>query len=183
VRGHHRYRALRRANLPDNGILGIYGFGASAHLAAQVAMFEGATVHVMTRSPDAQRLATRLGVASVQGATDSPPEPLDAAVLFAPVGDLVPPALEALDRGGTLSVAGIYLSDIPTLHYERDLFYERDLTSVTANTRADGEAFLDLAARIPIKLTTQPYPFEEADRALADLAHDRITGVAVLAIG
>ena len=174
------YRALRRARLPEGGRLGIYGFGASAHLAAQVAMFEGAAVHVLTRSPDAQRLARELGAASVGGATDSPPEPLDAAILFAPAGDLVPVALQALDRGGTLSVSGIYLTDVPGLHYERDLFYERTLTSVTANTRADGEAFLDLAARIPIKLTVQPYPFDEADRALADLAHDRITGVAVL---
>src|SRR5947209_9454837 len=148
------YRALRRANLPPGGRLGIYGFGASAHLAAQVAMFEGATVHVMTRSTDAQRLALDLGVASAQGASDAPPEPLDGAILFAPVGTLVPPALEALDRGGTLSVAGIYLTGIPSLNYERDLFDERELTSVTANTRADGEAFLDIAARIPLATMT-----------------------------
>jgi propanol-preferring alcohol dehydrogenase len=176
------YRALRRANLPPGGTLGIYGFGASAHLAAQVAMFDGATVHVMTRSADAQRLALDLGAASAQGGADPPPEPLDAAILFAPVGTLVPPALEALDRGGTLSVAGIYLTDIPSLNYERDLFDERALTSVTANTRADGEAFLDIAARIPIKTMTEVYAFDEADRALADLAHDRITGVAVLRV-
>jgi propanol-preferring alcohol dehydrogenase len=176
------YRALRRARLPEGGRLGIYGFGASAHLAAQVAMFEGATVHVLTRSEDAQRLALDLGAASAGGATDAPPEPLDAAILFAPVGTLVPPALEALDRGGTLSIAGIYLTDIPALNYERDLFDERELTSVTANTRADGEAFLDIAARIPIETMTRVYPFDEADRALADLAHDRITGVGVLQI-
>ena len=145
-------------------------------------MFEGATVHVFTRAPDAQRLALELGAASAGGAADPPPEPLDAAILFAPVGALVPVALEALDRGGTLSIAGIYLSDVPSLHYETDLFYERTLTSVTANTRADGEAFLDVAARIPIRLTTQPYPFDQADRALADLAHDRVTGAAVLRV-
>jgi propanol-preferring alcohol dehydrogenase len=174
------YRALRRANLPTGGRLGIYGFGASAHLAAQIAIFEEATVHVMTRSEAAQRLARDLGVASAQGAADPPPEPLDAAILFAPVGTLVPPALEALDRGGTLSIAGIYLTDVPELNYERHLFDERELTSVTANTRADGEIFLDIAARIPIETMTQPYPFDEANRALADLAHDRITGVAVL---
>src|SRR5205807_7667141 len=115
------YRALRRAKLPAGGRLGIYGFGASAHLAAQVAMFEGATVHVMTRGDDAQRLALELGAASAQGAADPPPEPLDAAILFAPVGALVPVALEALDRGGTLSIAGIYLSDVPSLRYETDL--------------------------------------------------------------
>ena len=176
------YRALRRADLPPGGRLGIYGFGASAHLAAQVAMFEGGTVHVMTRSADARRLALDLGAASAQGASDRPPEPLDAAILFAPVGTLVPAALEALDRGGTLSIAGIYLTDVPPLNYERDLFDERALTSVTANTRADGEAFLDIAARIPIETMTVVYPFDEADRALADLAHDRITGVGVLAV-
>src|SRR5437763_5023888 len=129
------YRALRRAKLPEGGRLGIYGFGAPAHLAAQVAMFEGATVHVLTRAPDAQRLALELGAASAGGAADPPPEPLDAAILFAPVGALVPVALEALDRGGTLSIAGIYVSDVPSLHYETDLFYARPLTSVTANTR------------------------------------------------
>jgi propanol-preferring alcohol dehydrogenase len=174
------YRALRRTALRPGGHLGVYGFGASAHLAAQVAMWEGATVHVFTRAPAAQRLALELGAASASGTADPPPVPLDAAILFAPVGDLVPVALEALDRGGTLSVSGIYLTDVPVLHYEHDLFYERALTSVTANTRADGEAFLDIAPRIPIRLTTQPYPFEEADRALADLAHDRVTGAAVL---
>jgi len=177
------YRALRRASLPPKGRLGIYGFGASAHLAAQVAIFEGATVHVMTRDDNAQRLALELGAATAQGAADPPPEPLDAAILFAPVGTLVPPALQALDRGGTLSIAGIYLSDIPSLNYDRDLFEERTLTSVTANTRADGEAFLDIAARIPIETMTQVYEFDDADRALADLAHGQITGVAVLQIG
>jgi propanol-preferring alcohol dehydrogenase len=176
------YRALRRAHLPEGGRLGIYGFGASAHLAAQVALFEGATVHVLTRSEDAQRLALELGAASAGDAADAPPEPLDAAILFAPVGTLVPPALEALDRGGTLSIAGIYLTDIPSMNYERDLFDERAVTSVTANTRADGEAFLDIAARIPIETMTRVYPFDEADRALADLAHDRITGVGVLRV-
>ena len=174
------FRALRRASLPPKGRLGIYGFGASAHLAAQVALFEGATVHVMTRGDDAQRLALELGAASAQGAADPPPEPLDAAILFATVGTLVPPALEALDRGGTLSIAGIYLTDVPPLNYDRDLFEERTLTSVTANTRADGEAFFDIAARIPIETIANVYPFEEADRALADLAHGQITGVAVL---
>src|SRR5437763_1241051 len=174
------YRALRRADLPPGGRLGIYGFGASAHLAAQVALHEGATVHVLTRSAAARRLALDLGATSAGAAADRPPEPLDAAILFAPVGDLVPTALQALDRGGTLSIAGIYLSDIPPLNYGRELFEERTVTSVTANTRADGEAFLDVAAQIPIRLATQPYDFDQADRALGDLAHDRITGVAVL---
>lgn len=174
------YRALRQARLPAKGRLGIYGFGASAHLTAQVALAEGATVHVMTRSREAQRLALELGAASAQGAADPPPEPLDSAVLFAPVGSLVPTALEALDRGGTLAIAGIYLSDIPALDYERHVFYERHLRSVTANTRRDGEEFLELADRIGLRPTIVEYPFAEADRALSDLAADRVNGAAVI---
>jgi propanol-preferring alcohol dehydrogenase len=174
------YRALRRSGLRPGGRLGIYGFGASAHLAAQVAMHEGARVHVMTRSARARELALELGAASVGNADDPPPEPLDAAVLFAPVGTLVPPALAALDRGGTLAVAGIYLSTIPPLDYETHLFEERNLCSVTANTRDDGRDFLELAAAIPLRVTTTPYPLARADVALADLAHDRVEGAAVL---
>ncbi|HLY82149.1 MAG TPA: zinc-dependent alcohol dehydrogenase family protein [Acidimicrobiales bacterium] len=174
------YRALRQSRLPPGGRLGIYGFGASAHLATQVALFEGATVHVMTRSEQAQALALSLGAASAHGAADPPPEPLDAALMFAPVGDLVPPALEALDRGGTLAVAGIYLSDIPPLGYELNLFGERVLRSVTANTRADGEEFLRIAAEIPIKVTTTSFGLSEAPVALRALAHGRVSGAAVL---
>jgi propanol-preferring alcohol dehydrogenase len=177
------YRALRRAELPPGGRLGIYGFGASAHLTAQVAMAQGAQVHVLTRSVEAQQLALRLGVASAAGDSDPPPEPLDAAILFAPVGTLVPTALEALDRGGTLAVAGIYLTDIPVLNYERHLFQERTLRSVTANTRADGDEFLTIAARIGLHPTTSAYPFDAADRALDDLAGDRVTGAAVIVMG
>jgi propanol-preferring alcohol dehydrogenase len=174
------FRALRLADLPSGGRLGIYGFGASAHLTAQVALAQDARVHVLTRSPAAQRLALDLGATSAGGATDPPPEPLDSAILFAPVGDLVPVALAALDRGGTLAVAGIHLTDIPSLNYERHLFQERTLRSVSANTRADGRAFLDLAARHRLRLATTPYPLSEADRALADLAADRVNGAAVL---
>jgi len=177
------FRALRRSRLPAGGHLGIYGFGGSAHIAAQVAFHEGAIVHVLTRSKDAQRLALALGAASAGDADAAPPEPLDAAILFAPVGSLVPTALSALDRGGTLAVAGIHLSDIPALNYEDHLFHERQLSSVTANTRADGEEFLGIAAQIPIRPTVVPYPLEHADRALADLAHDRFTGAAVLEVG
>jgi propanol-preferring alcohol dehydrogenase len=174
------YRALRRSALPRGGRLGIYGFGASAHLAAQVAIAEGATVHVLTRSARARELALELGAASAGGAYERPPEPLDSAVLFAPTGELVPVALEALDRGGTLSVAGIHLTDIPVLDYQRHLFQERDLRSVTSNTRTDGREFLTLAARIGIKVTTTPYPLDRADQALADLAGGRVSGAAVL---
>jgi propanol-preferring alcohol dehydrogenase len=174
------YRALRRAAPPTGGRLGIYGFGGSAHLAAQVALAEGARVHVMTRSADARRLALSLGASSVGDTFDAPPEPLDAAILFAPAGEIVPAALSALDRGGTLAIAGIHLSDIPPLRYQDHLFQERQVRSVTANTRRDGEEFLALAARIGISVHTVAYPFKRADEALRDLAHDRFTGAAVL---
>ncbi|MFF7575626.1 zinc-dependent alcohol dehydrogenase family protein [Streptomyces sp. ok210] len=174
------YRSLRRSALPTGGRLGIYGFGASAHLAAQVALSEGATVHVMTRSAQARELAMSLGASSVSGAYESPPEPLDSAILFAPVGDLVPVALEALDRSGTLAIAGIHLSDIPVLNYQRHLFQERNLRSVTSNTRQDGREFLELAERIGIQVTVSRYPLDRADQALTDLASDRVNGAAVL---
>jgi len=176
------YRSLRRAALPPGGRLGIYGFGGSAHLTAQVAIHEGATVHVMTRGADARELALSLGCASVQGDDDPPPEPLDAAILFAPVGTLVLPAMAALDRGGRLAIAGIHLSDVPPLNYDKHLFEERELVSVTANTRRDGEEFLALAAQIPIRPTTTEYPFEKADIALEDLARDAVRGAAVIRV-
>jgi alcohol dehydrogenase, propanol-preferring len=174
------FRALRRAELPPGGRLGIYGFGASAHLTAQLAIAQGARVHVMTRSAPARRLALRLGAVSAVGADERPPEPLDSAILFAPAGPLVPVALAALDRGGTLSIAGIHLSDIPALSYEEHLFQERTVRSVTANTRDDGRALLALAERHRLEVAVTPYPFAEADRALRDLAADRVDGVAVL---
>lgn len=175
------YRALKRSELPpEGGRLGIYGFGASAHLAAQVALAQGATVHVMTRAESARGLALELGAASAQDTYDAPPEPLDAAIVFAPVGDIVPVALEALDRAGTLALAGIHLTDVPVLDYQRHLFYERQLRSVTANTRQDGVEFLRLAHEIGIKVATTPYPLDRADRALADLEADRVHGAAVL---
>jgi propanol-preferring alcohol dehydrogenase len=176
------YRAYRRSALPPGGRLGIYGFGASAHLTLQVALAEGAEVHVMTRAPEARRLAMALGASSAQGSEDRPPVPLDSAILFAPAGPLVPVALEALDRGGTLAVAGIYLSDIPALDYQRHLFQERTLTSVTANTRQDGIEFLELAGRAAIRPTTTVYGMESVDTALSDLAADRVNGAAVIRI-
>ena len=176
------YRSLLRAQLPPGGRLGLYGFGGSAHITAQVALAQGAEVHVMTRGADARELALALGAASAQGAADPPPVKLDAAILFAPVGDLVPPALEALDRGGTLAIAGIHLSDIPTLNYQRHLFQERQVRSVTSNTRADAREFLDFAGRHRIEVTTPEYALSDADRALTDLADGRIAGAAVLLV-
>ncbi len=174
------YRALLRASLPPGGRLGLYGFGGSAHLCAQVALAQGARVHVLTRGAGARRLALELGCASANGAYDAPPEPLDSAVLFAPVGDLVPVALRALDRGGVLAVAGIHLTDTPPLHYESELFYEKELRSVTSSTRADAREFLTLAARHGVRATTHTYPLSEAPRALADLKAGRFEGAAVL---
>jgi len=174
------YRALRRASLPPGGRLGLYGFGGSAHLCAQVALAEGATVHVLTRGRAARRLALELGAASARDAYEAPPEPLDSAILFAPVGDLVPVALRALDRGGVLAVAGIHLSDTPPLNYEHELFYERELRSVTSNTREDAREFLALAARYDVRATTHTYPLSRAADALADLEAGRFDGAAVL---
>ena len=176
------YRALLAADVRPGGRLGIYGFGGSAHLTAQVALAQGLRVHVLTRGVANRELASSLGVDSVGPADAAPPEPLDGAILFAPAGPLVPTALRALDRGGTLAVAGIWLSDIPTLAYERELFYERRLRSVTANTRADGEAFLTLATRLGLRATTHTYPMDAADQALADLARGAYDGAAVLRV-
>ena len=174
------YRALMAAAVPPGGRLGIYGFGGSAHLTAQVALRQGLRVHVLTRGERNQALAASLGVDSVGPAEGEPPEPLDGAILFAPAGTLVPGALRSLDRGGTLAIAGIWLSEIPPLDYEHHLFQERRIVSVTANTRADGEAFLTLADRLKIQATTHPYPLDDADRALADLADGSFDGAAVL---
>ena len=174
------YRALVRAALPPGGRLGIYGFGASAHIAAQIAVAQGAEVHVLTRGEAARQLALTLGAASAGDAYDAPPVALDAAILFAPVGDLVPVALAALGPAGTLSVAGIHLTDVPVLDYQAHLFRERTLTSVTANTRADGEALFRLAAALGVRPHTSAYSLGAADRALADLDGGRVVGAAVL---
>ncbi|MEV4252610.1 zinc-binding alcohol dehydrogenase family protein [Spirillospora sp. NPDC049652] len=174
------YRALRRADVPPGGRLGIWGFGGSAHLTAQIALAEGAEVHVYTRGEQARELALELGATWAGDSFDEGPSPLDAAICFAPAGELVPAALERLDRGGTLAIAGIHLSDVPPLDYERHLCQERQVRSVTANTRADGEEFLTLAARLGLQVTTHAYPMDEADRALDDLRADRFAGAAVL---
>jgi propanol-preferring alcohol dehydrogenase len=175
------YRSLLRSNLPPGGRLGLYGFGSSAHLTAQLAAAQGAEIFVLTRGEGNQRLARELGAVFVGGALDAPPVPLDSAIVFAPAGELVPVALQALKSGGTVAVAGIRLSDIPELNYERDLFRERDLRSVTSNTRRDGEELFRLASRLSIVAHTTVVPFGEVDRALSDLAHGRAAGSLVMA--
>ena len=135
---------------------------------------------MLTRSAEARTLALELGCASAGDATDAPPEPLDAAILFAPAGELVPVALAALERGGTLAIAGIHLSDVPPLNYRRHLFDERQVRSVTANTRVDGDRFLAEAAAARIQVHTTRFAADKADLALTDLWDDRVNGAAVL---
>lgn len=173
------YRALRRSALPPGGRLGLYGFGASAHLTAQIAIRQGAEVHVVTRGEQARRLALELGAASAVEPGGAVPA-LDSAIVFAPSGEVVRDALADLEASGTCAVAGIHLSDIPPLDYQHRLFRERTLTSVTSNTRADGTELFRLAGRLGIQAEVTPYAMSEADRALADLAEDRVRGVAVL---
>jgi propanol-preferring alcohol dehydrogenase len=174
------YRAYARCGVPRGGRLGLYGFGGSAHLVIQIARHHGCEVYVVTRGGVHRELAESLGAAWIGDAGETPPKPLDGAILFAPAGELVPVALAALDRGAALAVAGIHLSQVPPLDYQAHLFQERAVLSVTANTRADGEALLALAAEIPIRSHTQPYPLEAANEALIDLKHDRVRGSALL---
>jgi propanol-preferring alcohol dehydrogenase len=177
------YRALRRSGVRPGDALGLYGFGASAHIAIQIARHWGCRVFVATRGARHRDLALALGAAWVGRADEPPPEKLAAAVLFAPAGELVPPAMSALDKGGTLAVAGIHLTDIPTLDYQEALFQERSLTSVTANTRHDGDELLRLAREIPIKPQTELFPLGRANEVLRRLKHDGVQGTGVLEIG
>ncbi len=177
------YRALRRACVPPGGRLGLYGFGGSAHLTAQLAIAQGIEVHALTRGAGARRFALELGAASAGGSHAMPPVPLDSAILFAPAGDIVPYALEALSPGGTLALAGIHVSDVENLNYQRHLFHEKTVTSVESNTRRDGEEFLTLAARLGVRAQTTEYAFEDAPQALEYLAEGDVEGAGVLRIG
>jgi propanol-preferring alcohol dehydrogenase len=176
------YRAIKRAEVRPGATVGLYGFGGSAHIAIQVLKHWGCRVFVMSRGGVHQALAHELGAEWIGAAEERPPAPLDAAILFAPAGNLVLPALEALDRGAILAVAGIYLSPVPVLDYERHLFYEKELRSVTANTRADGQEFLKIAGEIPIRTHTLAMDLEAANRALTMLKHDELKGAAVLRV-
>jgi propanol-preferring alcohol dehydrogenase len=173
------YRALRMCG--DAQRLGLYGFGAAAHVIAQVAVWEGRSVLAFTREGDApaQQLALALGASWVGHSSQAPPEPLDAAILFAPVGALVPLALRAVAPGGTVVCAGIHMSDIPSFPY-RDLWQERVLRSVANLTRRDAEEFLALAPRVPVRTQVSAYPLEQAGQALEDLREGRFAGAAVL---
>jgi propanol-preferring alcohol dehydrogenase len=176
------YRALRRSEVKPGQRLGLYGFGASAHIVIQIARHWGCEVYVSSRDPRHQERARKMGASWVGGSDARPPAKLDAAILFAPAGDLVPDVLEDLDRGGSLAIAGIYLTEIPPLDYERHLFRERTLRSVTANTREDGRELLRLASEVPLTAHTQLFPLAEANTALRRLKHDEIDGAAVLQV-
>src|SRR5207244_4745704 len=173
------FRALRKCGDPKR--LGLYGFGAAAHIIAQVAVFEGRKVFAFTRAGDSetQKFAQRLGAAWVGGSDEAPPERLDAAIIFAPVGPLVPAALHHLDKGGIIICAGIHMSDIPGFPY-RDLWGERAICSVANLTRRDGDEFLKIAPRVPIKTETETFPLDQANEALTHLSAGKLNGAAVL---
>jgi propanol-preferring alcohol dehydrogenase len=173
------YRALAAAG--DAGALGIYGFGAAAHIICQVAVWQGRRVHAFTRPGDAaaQDFARRLGARWAGESGEAPPEPLDAAILFAPVGALVPAALRVLRKGGTVVCAGIHMSDIPAFPYDI-LWGERRIVSVANLTRSDGEAFLALAPQVPVRTEVEVFPLAAANEALARVRDGRINGAAVL---
>ena len=174
------YRALKRCNLPSGGRLALYGFGSSAHVVIQIAQHRGCEVYVVTRGENHRELARQMGATWVGANAADMPVKADSAIIFAPAGELVPPALAALEKGGTLALAGIYMTDVPSLDYERYLFYERDVHSVTANTREDGRELLAEAAEIPIRPHVTEYALSDANRALQDLKADRISGTGVL---
>ena len=176
------YRALRLSQIQPGQRLGLYGFGASAHIAIQLARHWGCEVYVCSLKPGHQALARDLGAVWVGGASEDPPLRLHASIMFAPAGQLVIPALRALERGGTLALAGIHMSTIPPLEYDRDLFGERVIRSVTANTRQDARDLLREAAAIPIRPRTQRFPLDQANRALQALKSGAINGAGVLAI-
>ena len=176
------YRALRLSEIKPKGRMGLYGFGASAHVAIQVAVHWGCEVYVFTRSMEHRKLAENLGAVWTGEAKDKAPSKLDSAIIFAPKGELVLDALDSLDRGGTLALAGIYMTPIPQMDYLKYLYYERTIRSVTASTRKDGEELLKLAAEIPIRTMTVSFPLNEANRALQLLKQGKINGAGVLMI-
>src|SRR5208282_3037593 len=175
------FRSLRLSGIEPRGRLGLYGFGAAASLAIQVAQHWNVAVYAMTRDPRHQKLALEMGAAWAGGTVEEPPAKLDAAIIFAPAGEIVPAALKALKKGGTLALGGIHMSPIPPLDY--DLLYgERVVRSVANNTRADGHDFLKVAAEIPVRAEIEVFPLAEANRALNSLKNDAIRGAAVLKV-
>jgi len=177
------YRAFRRAQVPEGGRLALYGFGSSAHVVLQLAQARGCEVFVVSRGEKHRQLARRMGADWVGESAEQLPCKVQSAIIFAPAGELVPPALVGLQKGGVLALAGIYMTPIPQMEYQRHVFYERDIRSVTSNTREDGQELLAEAARIPIRPHTTVYPLADANRALQDLKADRIAGTGILVMG
>jgi propanol-preferring alcohol dehydrogenase len=176
------FRALRLSEIKPGQRLGLYGFGASAHVAIQVAVHWGCEVYVFTRSEEHRNLASKLGAVWTGTSNDEPPTKMDSSIIFAPAGELVLDALRVLDKGGTLALAGIYMTPIPEMDYVKYLYHERTLRSVANATRKDGEELLRIAAEIPIQTTTQVFPLEEANKVLNLLKAGKISGAAVLRI-
>jgi propanol-preferring alcohol dehydrogenase len=176
------FRSLRVSGIQRGGTLGLYGFGAAAHVAIQVARHWGVRVYAMTRHERHRQLARDLGAEWAGAGDDTPPEKLDSAIIFAPAGELVVSALRVLKRGGTVTLGGIYMSPIPAMDYNL-LYHERVIRSVANNTRQDGEDFLKIAAEIPIHTQVQEFPLAEANAALNMLKHDAVQGAAVLRVG
>lgn len=177
------YRALRRTELPECGRLALYGFGSSAHIVLQLALHRGHEVYVMSRTASSRELAGRMGASWAGEVEAAPPEPVDGAIVFAPAGAVVPPALRALGPAGTCTLAGIHMSPIPELTYEEHLFHEKTLRSVEANTRRDGRELLTEAAAVPVRPHTTAYPLEEANETLLRMKRSRVDGTAVLRVG
>jgi len=175
------FRSLRLSGIKAGGRLGFYGFGAAAHVAIQVARHWNVEVFASTRDVRHQKLALELGAAWAGGTYDEPPKKLDAAIIFAPAGEIVPAALKALKKGGALILGGIHMSPIPSFSYDL-LYQERLIRSVANNTRQDGEDFLRIAAEVPIRTHVQIFPLAEANRALNALKNDAIPGAAVLRV-
>jgi propanol-preferring alcohol dehydrogenase len=175
------FRSLRLSGIEKGGALGLYGFGAAAHVAIQVARHWGVRVYAMTRDQRHRQLARDLGAVWAGAGDDQPPEKLDSAIIFAPAGELVLSALRALKKAGTVTLGGIHMSPIPTIDYHL-LYYERVIRSVANNTRRDGEDFLRIAAEIPVRAETQEFPLAEANAALNALKHDAVRGAAVLRV-
>jgi len=176
------YRSLRLSEVKPGQRLALYGFGASAHVVIQIAIRWRCKVYVFSRSKEHQALARELGADWTGTAKDEPPSKVDSAIIFAPAGELVPDALRVLEKGGTLALAGIYMTPIPEMDYVKYIYHERTIRSVANATREDGEGLLRIAAEIPIRTTTQLFPLEEATRALQLLKAGKINGAAVLKI-
>jgi propanol-preferring alcohol dehydrogenase len=176
------YRSLKRSGLRSGESLAIYGFGSSAHIVIQIALHMGCKVYVCTREKKHRELAARLGAEWVGEKPEEMPTLTDSAIVFAPAGELVPKALEHLKKGGTLALAGIYMSAVPQMDYEKHLFYEKNICSVTANTRHDGVELLRIAAEIPIRPEVRIFPVREANQALLSLKMDKMQGSGVLVV-